>query len=246
MKKSDIRKLISAYDGDNQGGLLNTFPNLRKGLRKRLFGLRTKGVSDLANLLNSNLFLSFSEDSEIQGAALEQLLVLIKNRDDRIYNSSRSYENYPDKGTNVVYAKLNELLWLDISKAMDQGQDMTDDVNKIKEVVFKRENNKNLHEFRKKANSGDIEARYMLGVNTFIGRQIEYGHPGIQNRLQLSEYNSFSNSNSGVVATHTSVSVTETKKISVVHDGQTITTIFNFLNSIIMSIRTVADTIKLE
>ena len=113
-------------------------------------------------------------------------------------------------------------------------------------MVFKRENNKNLHEFRKKANSGDIEARYMLGVNTFIGRQIEYGHPAIENRLQLSEYDSFSNSNSGVVATHTSVSVTETKKISVVHDGQTITTIFNFLNSVIMSIRTVADTIKLE
>lgn len=191
MKKSDITALLQAYDGKNAGNLFSNHysalgqpfaRHYQKGLRKRLFGVRTDGMNELAKFLQSPHVKKLSDRETIHGEALTQLLDILQKRDHRILHTQRSYEKYPDKSTNRVYNRLYEILWLDVARAQEE-QEETPDVLQIMAVLFKRESNKKLLQYERAAKKGAISLDsdkqivsgcHRLGVALATGKAIQF------------------------------------------------------------------------
>ena len=121
MKKSKIEELVESYHADVNCEALIAQNPYQKGWVKRLFGTQTEGIAKLQAFLESEAVSQLTSDDEIEGENLLVLLNIMYQREKRIYNTRRSYENYPEKSTNRVYTRLYHLLLLDAAIQSDMG-----------------------------------------------------------------------------------------------------------------------------
>lgn len=177
MRKEQIQAFIDSYNNVNSGNLFDL--GLKKGIRKRLFGLRTRGIKELENFMKSDGMRNLGPEKQISDENLKQLCQILEARDDRIYGTRRSYEKYPDKSTNKVFQHIYELLWLDLAGIQsNQGKLKESDEETINHTILKREAYKKRSEFEKNPNEVKmVNDTYMtnacqLGIALLEGTQL--------------------------------------------------------------------------
>lgn len=121
MQKSDLMDLMNSYDGEaNCEPLIAQAPYQKEWLR-RWFNIPSQGIAKLQNFLQSSSMQSLNPNDEIEGENLLTLLKILHQREQRIFDTSASYENAPKKSTNRVYDRLYQLLLLDASVQAEIG-----------------------------------------------------------------------------------------------------------------------------
>lgn len=88
-------------------------------------------MTDLSNFVQSAPVKNLDSQAEISGDNLNNLVSILKARDDRISGTERSYENEPTKFTNMIYSQIYDHLRLDLLGARNKYTEHSPDAAQV-------------------------------------------------------------------------------------------------------------------